>query len=317
MSHHLQANTDWARENRYDFHAESGGPFAQVASGMDVFRRAVAYRGHVIGQHRGRPFEVFDFKKEKTGTDSWSTWHTVVLLPLGDLALPAFALWPRRETGGMNFLGVKGLDLTLPPAASLFDRTLLDAFNRNYSLFAGGAFGTVQAAIEAPGQPLPGLAEMSAVCKPGVLGFLSAAVTGAIEVRDGYLVVCASETHLVRPAYADVILQGAERERLLTVANDLLDVLADASQEAPLRDLVIGSSFNPKKLLGAVFGAFVGFILSSFLSAILLFLIPDKKSFLSFLFDENYAFYGLSAVLFLLVLGGCLLGSFIGKRLVR
>jgi hypothetical protein len=317
MSHHLQANSDWARENRYDFHAESGGPFAQVASGMDVFRRAVAYRGHVIGQHRGRPFEVFDFKKEKTGTNSWSTWHTVVLLPLGDLALPNFALWPRRETGGMNFLGVKGLDLTLPPAASLFDRTLLDAFNRNYSLFAGGAFGTVQAAIEAPGQPLPGLAEMSAVCKPGVLGFLSAAVTGAIEVRDGYLVVCAPETRLVRPAYADVILQGAERERLLTVANDLLDVLADASQEAPLRDLVIGSSFNPKKLLGAVFGAFVGFILSSFLSVILLFLIPDKKSFLSFLFDENYAFYGLSGVLFLLVLGGCLLGSFIGKRLVR
>ena len=119
MSHHLQANSDWALENRYDFHAESGGPFAQVASGMDVFRRAVAYRGHVIGQHRGRPFEVFDFKKEKTGTDSWSTWHTVVLLPLGDLALPNFALWPRRETGGMNFLGVKGLDLTLPPAASL------------------------------------------------------------------------------------------------------------------------------------------------------------------------------------------------------
>ena len=317
MSHHLQANSDWALENRYDFHAESGGPFAQVASGMDVFRRAVAYRGHVIGQHRGRPFEVFDFKKEKTGTDSWSTWHTVVLLPLGDLALPNFALWPRRETGGMNFLGVKGLDLTLPPAASLFDRTLLDAFNRNYSLFAGGAFGTVQAAIEAPGQPLPGLAEMSAVCKQGVLGFLSAAGSGAIEVRDGYLVVCAPETRLVRPAYADVILQGAERKRLLTVANDLLDVLADASQEAPLRDLVIGSSFNQKQLLGAVFGAFIGFILSSFLSVILLFLIPDKKSFLSFFFEENYAFYGLSGVLFLLVLGGCLLGSFIGKRVVR
>ncbi|MDP5019352.1 MAG: hypothetical protein NWP71_01405, partial [Opitutales bacterium] len=206
---------------------------------------------------------------------------------------------------------------TLPPAASLFDRTLLDAFNRNYSLFAGGAFGTVQAAIEAPGQPLPGLAEMSAVCKPGVLGFLSAAGSGAIEVRDGYLVVCAPETRLVRPAYADVILQGAERKRLLTVANDLLDVLADASQEAPLRDLVIGSSFNPKQLLGAVFGAFIGFILSSFLSVILLFLIPDKKSFLSFFFEENYAFYGLSGVLFLLVLGGCLLGSFIGKRVVR
>lgn len=317
MSPHLQANSDWASENRYEFHAESDGPLAQAAGGMDVFRRAEAYRDHVVGLHRGRPFEVFDFKKRKMGANSWSTWHTVVLLPLGELALPAFALWPRRETGGINLLGLKGLELTLSPAASLFDRNLLDAFNRNYTLFAGGAFGTVQASIQAPGQPLPGVAEMSAVCKPGVLGFLSAAVTGAIEVRDGYLVVCAPATRLVRPAYDDVILQGAERERLLAVANDLLDALANASQEAPLRDLAIVNSFNPKKLLGAVFGAFAGFILSSFLSFFLLFFIPDKKAFFSFLFDEKYAFIGLFAALFLIALGGCVVGSFIGRRLVR
>jgi hypothetical protein len=40
---------------------------------MDVFRRAQAYRGHVVGQHRGRPFEVFDFQKEAARPDSWST----------------------------------------------------------------------------------------------------------------------------------------------------------------------------------------------------------------------------------------------------
>jgi hypothetical protein len=301
MTNHLQANSDWARENRYEFHADSAGPFAQVARGMDVFRRAQAYRGHVVGQHRGRPFEVLDFQKEASGADAWPTWHTVVLLPLGNLALPAFALWPRRETAGMNFLGIKGLDLTLPPAASLFDRKLVDDFNRNYSLFAGGAFGSVQASIEAPGQPVPGLAEMSAVCKPGVLSFLSTAVTGAIEVRAGYLVVCASETRQVRPAHADVILQGAERERLLAVASDLLDTLGNAAREAPLRDLAIGNSFNPKHVLGAILGGFAGFALGGFLGVLSLFLLEEKRLYL----------------IPLLAVGGALLGSMIGKRLRR
>jgi hypothetical protein len=299
MTNHLQANSDWARENRYEFHADSAGPFAQVARGMDVFRRAQAYRGHVVGQHRGRPFEVFDFQKEATRPDSWSTWHTVVLLPLGNLSLPAFALWPRRETVGMNFLGIKGLDLTLPPSASLFDRQLVDDFNRHYSLFVGGAFGSVQAAIEAPGQTVPDLAEMSAICKPGVLSFLSAAVVGAIEVRDGYLVVCAPETRLVRPANADVILQGAERERLLAIANDLLDALANAAREAPLRDLAIGNSCNPKHVLGVILGGCAGFALGGLLGVLSLFLLEEKRLYL----------------IPLLAIGGALLGSMIGKRL--
>ena len=301
MTDHLQANSDWARENRYEFQADSAGPFAQVARGMDVFRRAQAYRDHAVGQHRGRPFEVFDFQKEALGADAYSTWHTVVLLPLGNLALPACALWPRRVTGWMSFLGIKGPDLALPPAASLFDRKLVDDFNRHYSLFAGGAFGSVQAAIEAPGQPVPGLAEMSAVCKPAVLSFLSTAVTGAIEVRDGYLVVCAPETRRVRPAHADVILQGAERERLLAIANDLLDALANAAREAPLRDLAIGDSFNPKHVLGAILGGFAGFALGGFLGVVSLFALEEKRLYL----------------IPLLAFVGALLGSMIGKRLRR
>lgn len=301
MTDHLQANSDWASENRHEFHAESAGPFAQRARGMDVFRRAQAYRDHAVGQHRGRPFEVLDFQEEKSGVDAWPNWRTVVLLPLGNLALPAFALWPRRETVGMNFLGIKGLDLALPSAASVFDRKLVDDFNRNYSLFAGGAFGSAQAVIAAPGQPVPGLAEMSAVCKPGVLSFLSTAVTGAIEVRDGYLLVCAPETRQVRPAYADVILQGAERERLLAVANDLLDALANAAREAPLRDLAIGNSFNPKHVLGAILGGFAGFALGGFLGVVSLFVLEEKRLYL----------------IPLLAIGGALLGSMLGKRLRR
>lgn len=301
MTDHLQANSDWASENRHEFHAESAGPFAQRARGMDVFRRAQAYRDHAVGQHRGRPFEVLDFQEEKSGVDAWPNWRTVVLLPLGNLALPAFALWPRRETVGMNFLGIKGLDLALPSAASVFDRKLVDDFNRNYSLFAGGAFGSAQAVIAAPGQPVPGLAEMSAVCKPGVLSFLSTAVTGAIEVRDGYLLVCAPETRQVRPAYADVILQGAEREGLLAVANDLLDALANAAREAPLRDLAIGNSFNPKHVLGAILGGFAGFALGGFLGVVSLFVLEEKRLYL----------------IPLLAIGGALLGSMLGKRLRR
>lgn len=301
MTDHLQANSDWASENRHEFHAESAGPFAQRARGMDVFRRAQAYRDHAVGQHRGRPFEVLDFQEEKSGVDAWPNWRTVVLLPLGNLALPAFALWPRRETVGMNFLGIKGLDLALPSAASVFDRKLVDDFNRNYSLFAGGAFGSAQAVIAAPGQPVPGLAEMSTVCKPGVLSFLSTAVTGAIEVRDGYLLVCAPETRQVRPAYADVILQGADRERLLAVANDLLDALANAAREAPLRDLAIGNSFNPKQVLGAILGGFAGFALGGFLGVLSLFVLEEKRLYL----------------IPLLAIGGALLGSMIGKRLRR
>jgi hypothetical protein len=106
---------------------------------------------------------------------------------------------------------------------------------------------------------------------------------------------------LVRPARADVIRQGAERERLLAIANDLLDALGNAAREAPLRDLAIGNSFNPKQPLGAILGGFAGFALGGFLGVLSLFVLEEKRLYL----------------IPLLAIGGALLGSMLGKRLRR
>jgi hypothetical protein len=45
---------------------------------------------------------------------------------------------------------------------------LVGAFNRNYSLFAGGVFEAMEASIKSADHLVPGLADVAAICKPGV-----------------------------------------------------------------------------------------------------------------------------------------------------
>jgi hypothetical protein len=201
----------------------------------------------------------------------------------------------------MNFLGIKGLDLKVAPTAPLDERRLVDAFNKSYSLFAGGAFEAMEASIKSADHLVPSLADMASICKPSVLRFLSTAVTGFIEVQNGYLAIRAPETRIIRGTFSDVILQGRERDNLLTVANDLLDVLANAANEAPLRALTLENTFNPRQLLGGIIGGFIGFGLGGFIGVVLLFLLSEKKLYL----------------IPVLALGGAAIGRFIGNRLKR
>jgi len=69
-------------------------------------------------------------------------------------------------------------------------------------------------------------------------------------------------------------------ESLLTVANDLLDVLLNVSREAPLRGLTLENTFNPKHVIGGIVGASVGFFLGFFLGLLVLFLVGKTLSFL-------------------------------------
>ena len=89
-----------------------------------------------------------------------------------------------------------------------------------------------------------------------------------------------------------------ERERL---ANDFLDVLANASREAPLRALTLENTINARQFLGGIIGGVVGFCLGSFIGVILLFLLKEKHLFL----------------IPVLALSGAALGHFIGKMLAR
>jgi hypothetical protein len=302
MSNHQIENSKWARENGYEFHPETQGAFSEGARGLDIFRKAESFRDHVLGIHRNRPFEILDVQVEVNRDDAWfNVWKTVVVIPTAGLDLPNFDLMPRRETGGMNFLGIKGLDLKLAPTAPRDERQLVDAFNKNYSLFGGGAFEAMEASIKSADHLVPSLAYMASICKPGVLRFLSTASTGFIEVQNGYLAIRAPETRIITGAFSDTILQGRERESLLAVANDLLDVLANAAREAPLRALALENTFNPRQLLGNIFGGVIGFCVGGFIGVIFLFLLKEKHLFL----------------IPVLALGGAALGRFIGKTLVR
>jgi VIT1/CCC1 family predicted Fe2+/Mn2+ transporter len=119
-------------------------------------------------------------------------------------------------------------------------------------------------------------------------------------VQNGYLAIRAPETRIIRGAFSDNP-QGRERESLLTVANDLLDVLANAANEAPLRALTLENTFNPRQLLGGIIGGFIGFGLGGFIGVVLLFLLKEKKLYL----------------IPVLALGGAAIGRFIGNRLTR
>ena len=71
---------------------------------------------------------------------------------------------------------------------------MVDAFNQNYSLFAGGAFEAMEASIRSADDLVTSVSDMASICKPGVLRFLSTACTGFIEVQNGYLAVQAPGT---------------------------------------------------------------------------------------------------------------------------
>jgi hypothetical protein len=138
MSHSQNRNFTWARENGYQYHAEADGAISEGARSLDIFRKADSFRDHVLGVHWNRPFEILDVQvKEMHGGEWGFVWKTVVLIPTAGLDLPNFDLLPRRETGGMNFLGIKGLDLKVNPLAPPDEQRLVDAFNKSYSLFAG------------------------------------------------------------------------------------------------------------------------------------------------------------------------------------
>jgi hypothetical protein len=302
MNDHKNENAQWAQENGYEFHSESEGVISEGARSLDIFRRADGFRDHVLGVHRNRPFEILDIMvSEHSGNGYFFVWKTIVVIPTAGLNLPNFDLLPRRETGGMNFLGIKGLDLKVNPLAPPDERQMVDAFNKNYSLFAGGAFEAMEASIKSADHLVPSLSDVATICKPSVLRFLSTAVTGFIEVQDGYLAIRAPETRIIRPGVSDTILKGRERESLLNVANDLLDVLANAASEAPLRALTLENTFNPRQLLGGIIGAAIGFFLGGFSGVVLLFLLEDRHLFL----------------IPALALGCAAIGHSIGKMLTR
>ena len=310
MTNPQHTNLTWAQENGYEFHAETEGVFSEGARSLDIFRKAESFRDHVLGSFRNRPFEILDVQVEVNRGDDWfNVWKTVVLIPTAGLDLPNFDLLPRRETGGMSFLGIKGLDLKVAPTAPEDERQLVDAFNKNYSLFGGVAFEAMEASIKSADHLVPSLADMASICKPGVLRFLSTASTGFIEVQDGYLAIRAPETRMITGTFSDIVLQGSERESLLAVANDLLDVLANAARETPLRGLTLENTFNPRQLLGSVIGGVVGFCMGGFIGIVLMFLLNEK--YLS-LHKEMYLF-----LIPVLALAGAFIGRFIGNTLMR
>jgi hypothetical protein len=299
MKNHQNENFRWAQENGYDYHAETQGAISEGARGLGVFRGAESFQNHVVGAYRNRPFEILDVRKEERHHGSFGyVEKTVVLVSTAGLDLPDFELLPRRENAGLNFLGIKGLDLKLSDNAPRDERQMVDAFNKNYSLFAGGAVKSMKASITSANHLVPDLADMALICKPGVLRFLSKITTGTIEVRNGYLAVRAPETRIIRGTFADTILTGRERENLLAVANDLLDVLQNASREATLRGLTLENNYNPARMFGALIGAGVGFFIGLWIGILMMCLLGKNFILLIPVFP----------------LGGLALGGFLGKR---
>jgi hypothetical protein len=301
MSDPQNRNFTWARESGYQYHAKTEGAFSDGARNLDIFRKANSYRDHVLGVHRNRRFEILDAWGRESGNSF--VWHTVVVIPTSGLNLPNFDLVPRRETaGGLSFVGIKGLDLKLAPTAPMDERRLVEAFNKNYHLFGGGAYEAMVASIKSADHLVPSLSDMASICKPSVLRFLSTAFTGFIEVQDGYLAIRApKKARIIGPGVSHTILEGRERESLLSVANDFLDALAISAREAPLQALILENTFRPAQFFGTLIGIAVGFIAGSIASGILVIVFKGKYLYL----------------IPILLLGGVVLCRFIGNWLTR
>ena len=299
MKNHQNENSRWAQENGYEFHAETEGVISEGARDLDIFRRADCFRNHVLGTYRNRPFEILDVTRDHRSVARRT--YTVVLVSTAGLDLPNFDLLPRRESAALNILGIKGLDLKLSDSAPRDERELVNEFNKHYSLFAGGAYEAIEASVTSADHLVPSLADMAFICKPSVLRFLSQITTGFIEVQNGYLAVRAPETRIVTGDFADTVLTGRERENLLTVANDLLDVLQNASREAPLRGLTLQNTLNPTHMIGGLIGAGIGFFGGLFIGILTMCLLGKNFLLLIPVFP----------------LGGAALGNFFGKKLMR
>lgn len=287
MHTHQPENAEWALQNGYEYHP------GEAEDRLD----------HVRGIYRDRPFETYDLRTERSSGDDgyYFYWRTIAVLPLEGLCLPNFDLMPRRETAGMNFLGVKGLDLNLAPNASHDERAMVDAFNKNYSIFGGGARMALEASIKSAPHLVPRLADVTSILKPSVLRFLATAVTGSVKVHDGYLTMEAPETRVIRAGISHTILKGSEREGLLNIANDFLEVLANAAGEAQLEAMTLENTFRPAQILGTFIGAAIGFFVGLF-ACIIWFVV----------FKGDYIFLAP-----LPILSGVVLGQFIGKMLSR
>lgn len=287
MHTHQPENAEWALQNGYEYHPEEA---------EDRF-------DHVRGTYRNRPFETYDLRTERNGGDDgyYFYWRTVAVIPINGLHLPNFELVPRRETAGMNFLGVKGLDLHLAPNASPDERAMVDAFKKNYSIFGADARKALEASIKSAPQLVPRLADVASILKPSVLRFLATAVTGSIEVHDGYLTIEAPETRVIRAGISHTILKGSEREGLLNIANDFLEVFANTAYESPLRSLTLENTFRPAQMLGGIIGVAVGFFVGVIVAIVLFFKYKGDYMYL----------------LPLPIIAGVMLGRFLGHWLTR
>jgi hypothetical protein len=287
MHTHQPENAEWALQNGYEYHP------GEAEDRLD----------HVRGTYRDRPFEMYDLRTERSSGDDgyYFYWRTIAVIPLEGLRLPNFDLMPRRETAGMNFLGLKGLDLNLAPNASPDERAMVDAFNKNYSIFGGGARKALEASIKSAPHLVPRLADVASILKPSVLRFLATAVTGSVKVHDGYLTMEAPEMRIIRAGISHTILKGGVREDLLTIANDFLDLLANTTYESPLCALTLENTFRPAQFLGTFIGVAVGFFVG-LIAAIILFIK----------YKGGYMY-----LLPLPIFAGVILGRFIGNRITR
>ena len=279
MHTHQPENAEWARQNGYEFNP------GEAEDLLD----------HVRGTYRNRPFETYDLRTERGGSGGhYYYWRTIAVISLEGLRLPNFELLPRRETSGMNLLVVKGLDLNLAPNASTDERAMVEAFNKNYSIFGGGARNAMEASIKSAPHLVPRLSDLASILKPSVLRFLATAFTGSIKIHDGYVKIEAAETRVIRPGIS-------EREDLLNIANDFLEVFANVTYESPLRSLTLQNNFRPAQLLGTLIGIVIGFLVGGMASIVLLFTSSNKVLY----------FFPL------LVLAGVFLGGFLGNRITR
>jgi hypothetical protein len=286
MHTHQPENAKWARQNGYEYHP------GEAEDRLD----------HVRGTYRNRPFETYDLRTERGGSGGYYYyWRTIAVISLEGLRLPNFELLPRRETAGMNFLGVKGLDLHLAPNASPDERAMVDAFKKNYSIFGGGARKALEASIKSAPDLVPRLADVASILKPSVLRFLASAVTGSIKMHDGYLTIEAPETRVIRAGISHTILTGSEREGLLNIAIDLVDVFTNTTYESPLRSLTLANTFRPAQFLGSIIGIAAGFLVGVIVAIVM---------FIKCEFEYMY-------LLPLPIMAGVYLGRFVGHWLTQ
>ena len=288
------AVSQWATKHGHRFDSARTEFKAEGARELDMFRTWQSADHHVAGIHRDQSFEMIDVTNHYRGTARLQVTQTVLLMPGSTNLLPGFEILPRGMVDVLGALHIGGLEIRPPDGPQFRDAEIIKDFNRHYLLYKGGVVESVQSAIAPTQTAAQDFAELATLFRTPILRFLAQHPGWSIESQGGFLAISAHGR----------LLDDTGRNDLLSFAAELLSMLHCPPRSASPPAVQMQTVMEPKRLLGTVIGALVGFLVGTMTAGTL--------NLLSIIGGWKFML-----LLPLLAIAGIALGGFVGGKIAQ